>query len=66
MTIEKRVTSKELALRAIEGLPDDASMNEIVEEIIVFQTLQERLDRIDSEPLYTLDEVKRRTAEWRQ
>lgn len=66
MTIGRPVTSKELALRASEGLPDDADIDEIIEEIVVYRTLQERLDRIDSERLYALDEVKRRMAEWRR
>lgn len=66
MTIGRPVTSKELALRASEGLPDDADIDEIIEEIVVYRTLQERLDRIDSERLYALYEVKRRMAEWRR
>ncbi len=64
MTIEKQVTSKELALSAIEGLPDDADIDEIIEEIVVLHTLVERLERADSEPTYTLAEVEQMMAQW--
>jgi hypothetical protein len=66
MTTEERLSTKELALRAVQSLPDDAELGEILEEIVVFKTLQERLDRIDSTPTYTHEEVKRRMAAWRR
>jgi len=64
VTTEKQVSAKELALAAIQSLPDDADLNEIIEEIIVFKTLQERLERVDSEPTYTLGEVEEMMARW--
>ena len=64
MTTEKQVSAKELTLAAIQSLPDDADLNEIIEEIIVFKTLQERLERVDSEPTYTLGEVEEMMARW--
>ncbi len=66
MTTGERTTTKELALRAIKSLPDDADLNQIIEELVVFQMLQERLERIDAMPTYTHEEVKRRVAEWRR
>lgn len=66
MTTDKRLTTKELALKAIETLPDDATLDEIIEEVTVFTTVRERLDRIDSEPVHSHEDVKRRMAEWRR
>ena len=66
MTTGECLPTKELALWAVQSLPDDAELEEIIEEIIVFKTLQERLDRIGSMPTYTHEEVKRRMAEWRR
>jgi hypothetical protein len=65
MTTAKRATAKELALSAIKSLPDDADLDDIIEEIIVFHTLQERLERTDQEPTFTQEEVARQMAEWR-
>jgi len=65
MTTDRRVTAKELALSAIKSLPDDTDLDDIIDEIVVFHTLQERLDRADDEPTFTQEEVERQMAEWR-
>ena len=60
------MTSKELALEALKGLPDDADIGEIIERILFLHTLQRRIERADSEPTFTQEEVERQMAEWRE
>jgi hypothetical protein len=60
------MTAKELALQAIKHLPDDADIGEVIDRILFLHTLQRRLERADTEPTYTHDEVKRMFAEWQE
>ncbi len=60
------MTTKQLVLKALEDLPDDADMDELIERLLFLHTLQRRLDLADSEPPFTQDEVERRMASWRQ
>lgn len=64
MTTDQHLTAKELTLQAIEHLPDDADIGEVIERILFLHILQKRLERADSEPTYSQEEVERQMAEW--
>lgn len=64
MTIEHQMTAKELARRAIDHLPDDADVGEVIDRILFLHVLQRRLERAESEPTYSIEEVEREMAEW--
>ncbi len=64
MTIEKRLNSKELALRAIDDLPDDAGLDEILDEIKVFHAIRDRIEHADTQQAIAHDDVKQRMADW--
>jgi hypothetical protein len=66
MTTEQHLTAKELTRRALDHLPDDADVGEVIERILFLHVLQKRLARADSEPVYTQEEIEREIAEWHE
>ncbi|MGH2586335.1 MAG: hypothetical protein ACRDJE_15585 [Dehalococcoidia bacterium] len=60
------MTTKQLVLKAIENLPDEADIDDVIERILFLHTLQERLDRADDEPTFTQEEIERQMAEWQE
>jgi hypothetical protein len=65
MTTAEQMTTKQIILQAIETLPDEAGLDDALEHIVFVHTLQRRLERLDEEPTYTLDEIEQEMAEWR-
>jgi hypothetical protein len=64
MTTTERMTTKQIILQALKHVPDDADLDDALEQIVFVHTLQRRLERIDDEPTYTQEEVERQMAEW--
>lgn len=60
------MTTKQLVLKALEDLPDDADMDELIDRLLFLHALQRRLDNADTEPTFTQDEVERRMAAWQR
>jgi len=58
------MTQKQLVLNAINELPDDAPLSEIVERIEFLAAIQKGLDQLDQGAGIPHDEVKRQLASW--
>jgi predicted transcriptional regulator len=59
------MTQKQLVLNAINDLPDDAPLSDIVERIEFLAAVQKGLDQLDQGLGIPHDEVKRQLASWR-
>jgi predicted transcriptional regulator len=58
------MSDKQLVLESIERLPDDASLNAIVERVEFLAAVRKGLDQIDRGETVPHDEVKRQLASW--
>lgn len=58
------MTQKQLVLQAINDLPDDAPLAEIVERIEFLAAIQKGLDQLDHGQGIPHAEVKRQLASW--
>ncbi len=58
------MTQKQLVLNAINDLPDDAPLSDIVERVEFLAAVQKGLDQLDQGPGIPHDEVKRQLASW--
>ena len=58
------MTQKQLVLKAINDLPDDVPLSEIVERIEFLAAIQKGLDQLDQGAGIPHDEVKRQLASW--
>ena len=59
-----RMTQKELVLDAINGLPDNASFDEIADRVEFLAGIQKGFDQLDRGEGIAHDEVKRQLASW--
>jgi len=55
---------KDIAIHLIPKLPDDTTLDEIMEELFVRRTIEERLRQLDESGGLTHDEVKQRLPRW--
>ena len=58
------MTQKQLVIQAINDLPDDAPLAEIVERVEFLAAIQKGLDQLDRGEAIPHDEVKRQLASW--
>jgi len=58
------MTQKQLALEAIEKMPDDVPLSEIVERVEFLAAIQKGLDQLDRGEGIPHDEIKRQLASW--
>ncbi len=58
------MTTKELVLKAIEDLPDDADIDEVVERLYFLHALEQSIREADAGELIPHEEVQRQVAEW--
>ena len=58
------MTSKEIALKTIEDLPEDASWEDIQERINFISAIRKGLNELDEGKGVTHDKVKEEFAEW--
>lgn len=62
MTTQDHVTAKQLARRALDHLPDDVSMPDVIGRLQFLHEIQLGLDDIDAGRIVSQDEAKRRMA----
>ena len=58
------MNQKELVIEAIQDLPDDASMDQIVNRVGFMAALQKGIDDIERGDTIPHAEVRKRLAEW--
>lgn len=56
--------SKQAALRIIQGMPEDASLEDIMYELYFRQRVDRGLRELDQDQTVSHDEVRRGVAEW--
>jgi predicted transcriptional regulator len=64
MRHSESMTQKQLVLEAIEKMPDNTPMSEIVERVEFLAAVQKGLDQLDRCEGIPHDEVKRQLASW--
>lgn len=64
MTTRERATTKELVRRALDNLPDDATMPDVIERLRYLHAIQRGLDDLDAGRTIPHEEVKRHFAQW--
>ena len=60
----KPPTNKQLALDVVRRLPDDATMDDIREEIEILASIQAGIEDIEAGRYVSHEEVKRQVAQW--
>ena len=58
------MTQKQLVIQAINDLPDDTPMSEIVQRVEFLASIQKGLDQLDGGEGIPHEEVKRQLASW--
>jgi len=58
------MSQKELVLEAIQELPDDASLDQIVDRVEFMAAIQKGIDDIDRGDTIPHEEVKKQLATW--
>ena len=59
------MTAKEEILELIQRLPNDATIEDAIESLVVFYKVQHGLDQLDRGEGIPHEEAKRRIGEWR-
>ena len=60
------MTAKEEILELMEQLPDDATIEDAIERLIVMYKVQQGLEQLDNGEGIPQDEAKRRIRQWLQ
>jgi predicted transcriptional regulator len=58
------MTNKQLAIRAIRELPDDASMDDIVEQLAILESIRKGEEDIDAGRFISHEELKLQVKQW--
>ncbi len=58
------MSNKEIMIEAIRKLPDDSSIDEIVEEVVVLAAIRRGEEEADAGRTISHDEVKKRIQKW--
>jgi hypothetical protein len=64
VTTGEKLTTKELVRRALDHLPDDVTMPEVIERLDYLYQIQLGLDDLDAGRTIPHGEVKRQMAKW--
>ncbi len=59
------MTTKETVLEILQKLPDDATIEDMMEELYVFQQIELGLKQMEDGDVVSHEEAKRRLAKWR-
>ena len=59
------MSNKELASNAIQQLPDKATLEEIIERIVILAAIQQGEQAVDEGRVISHEEVQNRVASWR-
>jgi predicted transcriptional regulator len=57
-------TVKELVLRVVAELPDDVSMDEVVDRLLFIHKIERGIEQLGTGRHVTQDEVRERIARW--
>jgi predicted transcriptional regulator len=58
------MTTKEKAVQAIQALPDDASLEDAMERLLLLSKIERGLQQADAGELIPHEKVKERMAKW--
>jgi predicted alpha-1,6-mannanase (GH76 family) len=58
------MSDRELVLDAVQELPDNLSFREIVDELLLMDTLRERLEKNPTAKGVSAEELLRRVSSW--
>ncbi|MDY0355856.1 MAG: hypothetical protein RBR19_08255 [Sedimentisphaerales bacterium] len=58
------MTTKERAVQAIQGLPDDASIEDAMERLLLLAKIDRGLEQADAGQTIPHSQVKQRMAKW--
>jgi len=58
------MTTKERAVQAIQGLPDDASIEDAMERLLLLAKIDRGLEQADAGQTIPHSQVKERMAKW--
>jgi predicted transcriptional regulator len=58
------MTNKQLAMKAIRQLPDEATLEEIVERVEILAAIQRGEEDIEAGRYITHEEMKRQVEQW--
>ena len=58
------MTNKQLAISAIRGLPDDASLDDIAEQIAILDAIRRGEEAADAGDVIPHEEVKKQVTKW--
>ena len=58
------MTAKEKVLRAVQALPDDASIEDAMERLLLLAKIERGLHQADSAQTCSHDEVTQRVSKW--
>jgi len=58
------MTTKQKVMRAIEALPDDASIEDAMERLLFLAKIEKGLQQADAGQTISHDQVKERMAKW--
>ncbi|MGH2587167.1 MAG: hypothetical protein ACRDJE_19815 [Dehalococcoidia bacterium] len=64
MTTREKLTTKELVRRALDHLPDDVTMPDVIERLNYLHAIQLGLEDLDAGRTISHEEVKRQMAKW--
>ncbi len=64
MTTGEKVSTKDLVRRALDNLPDDVTMPDVIERLHYLYAIQLGLEDLDAGRTIPHEEVKRRMAQW--
>lgn len=61
------VSAKITAQKVLDNLPDDCTMQQVMDRLIFINMLQERLDELDNPEAetFTTDQVREMISKWR-
>ena len=58
------MSHKEMIIEAVRQMPDEASMEEIVEQLAIFAAIRRGEEAADAGDVISHEEVKKRLASW--
>lgn len=64
VTTREKLTTKELVRRALDHLPDDVTMPEVIERLNYLHHIQLGLEDLDAGRIIPHEEIKRQIATW--
>lgn len=56
--------SKEQLIKSIESLPDEVTVDEMIDRIILLDKIEQGLRDVEAGNVYTTEEVKERLEKW--